>query len=144
VKHELGTIKIKAEITDENREKIECFQDVTRRYRDLEDELKEHLYAVFLTSDNELIGDKLHNLGTSDTCTIDIKDLVRTAALVNASAVILVHNHPSGNPEPTEQDIEITRDIADALNQIGVELLDHAIISQNNDHSMRGSWRELF
>jgi DNA repair protein RadC len=144
VKHELGTIEIKARIKDEEEKKIDSLTDVTQRYKHLENELKEHLYAIFLTSSNEVIGDKLHGLGTNQECGIDIQDLVRTAALVNAAAVILVHNHPSSNSTPTDADIETTAEAKQILNQIGVKLLDHVIISRNDNHSMKQHNPEIF
>jgi DNA repair protein RadC len=136
VKHEFGSITVTAETEEENDEKIECFADVTDRYSQLSEKLKEHLYALFLTADNQLIGDKLLTVGTATECQLDNRDLIRTAALVNASAVILVHNHPSGNPEPTEQDIQTTNEVAQALDYAGIKLLDHVIISTTN-HSMK-------
>lgn len=134
----LGTIQIEAEIVEESNEKIECFRDITIEYGSLGRKQKEHLYAVFLKNDNEKIGDKLIGLGGRDTVKFDIQDLVRTAALVNAGGVILIHNHPSGHSEPTQEDIDTTERIHDALETIGVQLLDHVIITQEHDYSMRG------
>lgn len=139
MEHSLGTITVQAEIQSKPDTKIESLHDVTARYSDLAEKPKEHIYAVFLSNDNQLIGDKLLGLGSSQTATFDKRDLVRTAALVNASAVILVHNHPSGNSEPTQQDIQVTRNLDQLLDQLSVDLLDHVIISQNQDHSMRRS-----
>ncbi len=137
MEHKLGTIKVQAELKENPSNKIESFRDITEKYKHLSKKQKEHVYAVFLDNSNEEIGDKLLGLGGRDQTQFDIQDLVRTAALVNAAAVILVHNHPSGNPEPTEQDKDVTKEIADALEIIGVQLLDHAIISQNQNYSMK-------
>lgn len=137
VEHEFGTIKVKAEITCENRDTVESLNDVTARYSELGEKQKEHLYAVFLTNGNEEIGDELLSLGTTSSASFDLKQLVRTATLVNAGAVILVHNHPSGQAEPTQKDLETTRKTHDLLNELGIQLLDHVIITHQNHHSMR-------
>lgn len=138
MEYELGTIKVTAELKEEPESKIQTLSDVTSKYRHLGEKQKEHFYTVFLTNDNTEIGDKLIALGTRDSVTIDIQDIARTALLVNAAAAILVHNHPSRNPEPTHQDIETTREIYEALDQLGIQLLDHVIITENDSHSMKG------
>jgi DNA repair protein RadC len=66
-----------------------------------------------------------------------VKDIARTAVLTNASAVILVHNHPSNNNDATPEDKNATKEIKEALGIFNIELLDHVIISQNNSYSMR-------
>lgn len=135
--YELGTITVKAEIREEADGKIENLSDVKAKYGCLGQKQKEHTYAVFLTNANDEIGDKLIGLGRRDSSPIDVQDVARTAALVNAGAVILVHNHPSGKVEPSQGDIETTQDIYDTLDQLGVELLDHVVISRDQSHSMR-------
>ncbi len=137
MEHELGTIKVEAKIQGETRGKIETFSDVTAKYTGLGEKQKEHLYAVFLDSGNEEIGDKLIGLGGNDSIPVDVQDIVRTASLVNASAVILVHNHPSGIAEATDQDIATTNDIKQALDRLGIHLLDHVIITRNKSYSFR-------
>lgn len=137
MEHEFGTIKVKAELREEPESKIESLSDVTTKYQDLGEKQKEHFYAVFLTNDNTEIGDKLIALGGRDSVTVDLQDIARTAALVNAAAVIVVHNHPSRNPTPTQKDIEATHEIHDALDPLGVQLLDHVIITENQSHSMK-------
>lgn len=138
MKHEFGTIQVKAEILDENTGTVENLSDVKAKYSHLGKEQKEHMYAVFLNNGNEEIGDKLLGLGTTDSVPLDYKDLARTALLVKATAVILVHNHPSGNAEPTDQDIKATEDANEVLETIGVKLLDHVIITRNDAYSLRG------
>ena len=137
IEHELGTIKVEAQFRGKHNQRIESLSDVKDRYQSLASKQKEHLYAVFLNSDNKEIGDKLIGLGGNSSTGADTQDVVRTAALVNASAVILVHNHPSGNNQPTQQDIEVTREAREVLEKINVELLDHVIISKDSHYSMR-------
>jgi DNA repair protein RadC len=137
VEYELGSIQVTAELQDRDNEEVSSFSDVTSKYEFLRDRPKEHFYAVFLKSDNEVIGDKLIGLGNTSTASIDTKDVARTAVLTNATAVILVHNHPSTNDKATDQDIETTQRIEDALDLFGVEVLDHVIISQTDSYSMK-------
>lgn len=136
LEHSTGSITVKAEI-EESENQIKTLSDIIDRYEDLSNKLKEHIYAVYLNNANEEIGDELIGLGKLGQASLDIQDIVQTAALVKAGAVILVHNHSSGNTEPTEQDIEATEKIHNLLNQLDVKLLDHVIISQNSHHSMK-------
>lgn len=137
MKYEFGTITVQAEIDQDQEQLIETKSDILQRYGSLQDEVKERLYAVFLTRDNRLIGDKLISLGSHDGTQLDTQDIIRTASLVNAGAVILVHNHPSGNPSPSTTDIERTEQLHETLQNLGIELLDHVIIAANNSHSMK-------
>ena len=139
MRQELGNLTVKAEVQEEDPDSVHSLHDVVSRYRGLKDEQKEHLYAVFLKNGNRFIGDKIIGLGSRDTVKIDIQDVVRTAALTNAGAVILVHNHPSGKAGATAKDIEVTGEAYEVLEKINVELLDHVIISQTENYSMRQS-----
>jgi len=137
VEHELGSIQVTAEVQDESPEEITRLQAIIDKYRFLRYKPKEHFYAVFLKADNEVIGDKLIGLGSSGNAPVDLKDIARTAVLTNASAVILVHNHPSNNDEATPEDKEATRDIKKGLELFDIDVLDHVIISQDDHYSMK-------
>ncbi|WP_336328304.1 JAB domain-containing protein [Halovenus sp. HT40] len=144
MKQELGNLTVKAEIQDQEPDAVQSLHDVINRYESLKHEQKEHLYAVFLTNDNRFIGDKIIGIGSRDTVEIDIQDVVRTAAVTNAGAVILVHNHPSGTAEATAKDLETTQEVHEVLEKINVELLDHVIISRDSHYSMRQANDGLF
>jgi DNA repair protein RadC len=137
VEYELGTVKVQAELREEQNQKIETFHDVTQKYSELGEKQKEHVYAVFLGNNNEEIGDKLIGLGSRDSAPLDLQDVARTAVLVNAGAVILIHNHPSNRAEATEKDRETTRNLYQALQHLNIELLDHVIITKTGSYSMR-------
>lgn len=137
MEHELGSIQVTAEVQDESPEEITRLQAIIDKYRFLRYKPKEHFYAVFLKADNEVIGDKLIGLGSSGNAPVDLKDIARTAVLTNASAVILVHNHPSNNDEATPEDKEATRDIKKGLELFDIDVLDHVIISQDDHYSMK-------
>lgn len=137
MKYSFGTIKVEAEIEEDDRDEIVSLSHIRERYSHLQGKQKEHLYAVYLNNDNKVIGDKLISLGQSMQTSLDVKDIVRTAVLTDASAVILVHNHPSGNCEPTDSDLKATEKIQTALQTFGVQLLDHVIISRKTYNSMK-------
>lgn len=137
MKQELGNLTVNTEIQEQDPDTVQSLHDVISRYESLEQEPKEHLYAIFLNNGNQFIGDKIIGLGSRDTVEIDIQDVVRTAALTNAGATILVHNHPSGKAEATDKDIEVTQEAQEVLEKINVELLDHVIISRDSHYSMR-------
>ncbi|WP_435185102.1 JAB domain-containing protein [Halobellus sp. EA9] len=137
MKYEFGTITVQAEICEDQNQQIKTKSDVLERYGSLQDEVKERLYAVFLTRSNRFIGDKLVSLGSQGATQFDAPDVIRTASLVNAGAVILVHNHPSGDPTPSKTDIERTEQLYNTLENLGIDLLDHVIIAPNNAHSMK-------
>jgi len=137
VKHETGSIQVTAELKDQEAEKITGLHEVTKKYSFLRERPKEHFYTVFLKSDNEVIGDKLIGLGNTGSAPLDLKDIARTAVLTNASAVILVHNHPSNNNDATPEDKKVIREIQRGLEIFDIEVLDHVIITQTGRYSMK-------
>jgi DNA repair protein RadC len=135
--YSFGTVRLEVEVVEDERDRIETLQELEQRYQHLRKKQKEHLYALYLNNDNRVIGDKLISLGQSVQTSLDVKDVTQTAVLTDASAVILVHNHPSGNCEPTESDLEATEQLQGCLERFGVSLLDHVIISRNGSYSMK-------
>ena len=122
---------------EEDREVVDTLHDVENRYSDIRGKQKEHFYVLYLNNDNQIIGDKLISLGKSSQTSLDIKDILRTGILVGAGAAILIHNHPSGNPEPSTRDLESTRRIRERLEYFQIKLLDHVILTYSNSYSMK-------
>ena len=91
----------------------------------------EQLLVLFLDKKNHLLADEILQEGTIDKTTIFPREIVKKALYHEASAIILVHNHPSQNPHPSRQDIEITHQIKNALAYVEIQLLDHLIIAGN-------------
>jgi DNA repair protein RadC len=90
----------------------------------------EHFYAIFVNTRRRLIR-KVHlTNGTLDAAIVHPRDVFRHAVAANASAVILVHNHPSGDPTPSKADITVTRDLVRAGQLLKIEVLDHVILGQ--------------
>lgn len=99
----------------------------------------ERVRLLHLDSRNQLLRDELVSEGTVDQSAIYVREVAKRALELGSSAVILVHNHPSGSPDPSRQDIQMTRDIADALGKLGIALHDHVIIGGGGHYSFRGA-----
>ena len=97
----------------------------------------ERVRVLYLNSRNHLILDHLAHDGTVDEAAIHPREVIRKAMDIGATAMILVHNHPSGSPEPSRADIAITRRIADAGQHLGIAVHDHVIVGGSDHVSLR-------
>ncbi|MET3731473.1 JAB domain-containing protein [Moheibacter stercoris] len=98
-------------------------------------ELFEEAKIILLNNNNSILG--IYNLskgGVSSTI-IDIRLILSIALKTNSSAIILIHNHPSGNLNPSKNDLEITKTTKEACNLLNIKLLDHLIVSKNGYYS---------
>jgi DNA repair protein RadC len=100
-------------------------------------EANEQFRLLFLDRKNRLIHDEVQGRGTVDHTPVYIREVVKRALELSATALILVHNHPSGDATPSRADIEMTRDIARALAPVGVTVHDHIIIGRGEPASLR-------
>lgn len=96
---------------------------------------EEIVIAVFLNGQNQRLGEKIITEGTPTQATVYTRRILEEALLVSAAAIVLVHNHPSGNPEPSFGDDETTRDLMQACQLMGLILLDHVIVGESDHHS---------
>lgn len=97
----------------------------------------ERVRVLHLNSRNMLIRDEHMGDGSIDQAAIYTREVIRRAIDLGSSALILVHNHPSGSPEPSRQDIEITRQIAEAGKRLNIAVHDHIIIGSQGHSSLR-------
>lgn len=97
----------------------------------------EEVHVLFLNKKNHLIADEVLFCGTIDQTPFYIRDILKRALDLNAVAIILVHNHPSGDPTPSAEDIEQTRELNKAAQTLGIILHDHFIIAKNSYTSLR-------
>ena len=104
---------------------------------DMAHRLNECVHVLHLDSRNQLIRDEIVSEGSIDQSAIYVREVVRRALDLGSAAIILVHNHPSGDPSPSKQDIAITRDIADACKRLGITVHDHVIIGRTTHVSLR-------
>lgn len=94
----------------------------------LRHETQEHFVIAFLNVKNRLLGSKEISIGNLSAAPVDIKEAMKWAIRYKAHALILLHNHPSGVPEPSKEDIEVTRTFAAAAKLLDMTVLDHVII----------------
>lgn len=97
----------------------------------------ERVRILFLNSKNVLIANETMWEGSVDESAVYIREIMRRALDLHATAIIVVHNHPSGDPAPSQQDIRLTRDLAEACRHLKVTLHDHVIIGANGESSLR-------
>ena len=105
---------------------------------DMAHKTTERVRVLHLNSRNMLIRDEAMAEGSIDQAAIHPREVIRRAIDLGSSAIILVHNHPSGDPAPSRADIALTRDIVDAGKKLGIAVHDHIIIGANGHSSMRG------
>lgn len=100
-------------------------------------ERKEQFRILFLDRKNRLITDEIQSEGTVNHTPVYIREVVKRALDHSASALLLVHNHPSGDPTPSRADIDMTKQIADAAQPLGITVHDHIIIGRDGHASFR-------
>lgn len=116
--------------------KITCAKDVFNLFKDkLKNEKKEHFYIVLLDTKNKIIKTKEISVGILDASIIHPREIFNEAIKALASRIILVHNHPSGDPEPSNEDLDITKKLIDVGELVGIEVLDHVIIGDGHYYS---------
>ena len=100
-------------------------------------ENKEHFRILFLDKGNHLIADEQHQTGTVDHTPVYPREVVKRALELSATAVILVHNHPSGDPTPSRADIDMTRAIVEVARPLGIAVHDHLIVGKDGHASLK-------
>jgi DNA repair protein RadC len=101
-------------------------------------ETREQFRILFLDKKNALIADEVQQTGTVDHTPVYPREVVRRALELSATAVILVHNHPSGDPTPSRADVEMTKTIIDTAGPLGIAVHDHIVIGKHGHASMKG------
>jgi DNA repair protein RadC len=97
----------------------------------------EHFRILFLDRKNILIKDEVQSRGTVDHTPLYPREVVKRALELGASAIIMVHNHPSGDPTPSRADIDMTRQVVQALAAVGITVHDHVVVGKNKHASFR-------
>ncbi|MBU1289961.1 hypothetical protein KKG85_01820 [Patescibacteria group bacterium] len=99
-----------------------------------DDRMKEHFWAVYLNARNAITRIELIGLGVLNAGLIHPRETFRPAITASSASLIILHNHPSGEIEPSEDDLKTTKRIAEAGKILGIELFDHIIINLKNDY----------
>jgi DNA repair protein RadC len=98
---------------------------------------REHFRAILMNTKNQVITVDNVSVGTLNSSTVHPRELFRNAIKRSAAALILLHNHPSGDPAPSREDIDITGRLVQAGKIVGIEVLDHVIIGDNKFTSLK-------
>ena len=99
---------------------------------------KEQFRLLFLDKRNQLIADEVQQVGTVDHTPVYPREVIKRALELSATAIILVHNHPSGDPSPSQADIQMTRAIIEIATPLGISVHDHIIVGKNGHASLKG------
>lgn len=110
--------------------------DVFRHYHlRLRDEKREHFMALMLDGKHHLAGEALISTGTLTASLVHPRESFKPAIAMSAAAIIFVHNHPSGDPKPSREDMDLTRRLVSVGDLVGIRVLDHVIIGDGKYHS---------
>ena len=131
-------VKRALKIQDETLPIIHSVKDIVAQAVYLRDRTREHLMTIYLNARNEMVWKKQSTfIGTLNANIVHPREIFAEALKQNAASVILVHNHPSGDPEPSEDDLEITKRLIEAGKIMGIDVLDHIIITKSKVFSFK-------
>jgi len=133
--YEIETIKVKLKIREETQQSVNSPAEVARVAREiftLLDADQEHFILLALDSKNQIKGYKVISSGGQASADPDMKIVFRSALFLGAISIIVAHNHPSGDPEPSEEDRQFTKKLKEAGELLTIRVLDHLIIGDND------------
>jgi len=123
---------------EEAKPKINSPEDVYRRlYPAMRESKKEHFIELCLDTKNQILKEETVSVGSLNANIVHPREVFKTALAESAAHIIVVHNHPSGDPTPSREDIEITKKLVEAGKIIGIDVLDHVIIGNDRHFSMK-------
>lgn len=108
-----------------------------REFLQLHKQSEEYLYMICMNTKNEITSTFELSHGNVNSSIFGVREIFQKALLANAVSIIIMHNHPSGNPKPSVQDIESTKRAVEAGKIVGVEVLDHLVIGENSYVSLK-------
>ena len=113
-------------------------QSVVKAIRaSIKDKAKEHFKLILLDTRNKIIGISTISIGTLNASLVHPREIFKEAIIHNSASVVLAHNHPSGDPEPSEEDLTITKRLVESGKILGIEVIDHIIIGKTNFSSFK-------
>ncbi len=117
------------------KKKISSYSDAIQEAKKLvSDYHKEHIICLYLNSRKDLIKAELISIGTLTSVLIHPREIFRPALVNRANSIVLLHNHPSGSPNPTKKDIAITRKLEEGGEILDIELVDHVIFTDKKNY----------
>jgi DNA repair protein RadC len=102
-------------------------------------QMREEFRILFVDNRNRLIADEVQGRGTVNHTPVYVREVIKRALELSASSIILVHNHPSGDPTPSRADIEMTKEIIEAAKKLDISVHDHLIIGRDGHISLRAA-----
>lgn len=136
--YHVSLVRDSAELKEGSR-RISNMDDVVAACADMRTLDREQLRAYFLDARNNLIGWEIISVGTLTASLAHPREIMKGVILSNAAAFILVHNHPSGTPDPSDEDTRLTKRIQQVAQIMGVTLHDHLIVAENGCYSFKTS-----
>jgi len=112
-------------------------KDVWEDLKDLRDNKKEHFIIFYLDNQNQVIKKEIISIGTINSSLVHPREVFEPAVKNLASQIIIAHNHPSGESQPSNEDLQITKRLIEAGKILGIEIIDHVIVTRNNFFSFR-------
>ena len=135
--------RLEADASEKPRPILKSPEDVSAQVKSqLKGKKKEHFLVLCLDTRNRLIDRKLVSMGSLDTSVVHPREVFKEAISSCAASVIFAHNHPSGDPEPSKEDVDLTKRLARAGEILGIDVLDHIIVCDEGFVSLKA--RNLF
>lgn len=125
------------EIEDTSLPLIQSPEDVVIKIEDIKKQKKEHFVALFLNARNQLLHKEIISIGTLTASLVHPREVFEPALRYSAASVLVAHNHPSGDTQPSDEDIQITERLIKAGSVLGIELIDHIIVSSSSYVSLK-------
>ncbi len=124
-------------LKDKKTELILSPRDTWENLKDIRDNKKEHFVVFYLDTRNQKIQREIISIGTLNANLIHPREIFEPAICHSAAQIIISHNHPSGDVNPSEDDLRVTKRLVEAGNILGIEIIDHVIVSQNSFLSLK-------
>lgn len=125
------------EVNDTNLPVINTAKDASAQLTDMRDLKKEHFVVLYLNAKNQLVYKETISMGTLNANLVHPREVFEPALKHSAAQIIAAHNHPSGDPKPSDDDLELTKRLTEAGKMMGIEVMDHIIISKNSHFSFK-------
>ena len=124
-------LKVKKKIVQRPEEVVEIFRSIQKAEHEI-DRMKERLWVVGLDVRKRIVYVELVAMGTLTACLVQVREVFRFAIIRAVAEILVVHAHPSNDPEPSEDDLAITKRLSEAGKILGIELLDHIIVTHGS------------
>lgn len=136
--YKVALVKDSSTLTDGSK-RIGTVADVIAIAQDMKLLDREQLRCIYVNARHNVIGWEVISQGSLTASIAHPREIFKGAILASAAGVILVHNHPSGDPSPSDEDVRLTKRIAECGRILGIELLDHIVIAENGNYSFKNS-----